>query len=527
MKVADSKQMREIDRQSIEECFIPSLVLMENAALRVTELLEKKFAPLASKQIAVVCGKGNNGGDGLAVARHLKNRFAARVTVWLLATEEELKNEALAQAKMAKASGLNLKVITALPKSDFDWPEFDLSGADLIIDAIFGTGMKGAVSGVPAKIIQKINSSGKPVVSIDIPSGLETDTGQAEGAVVQAHFTVSFVLPKYGLLVYPGAKYAGELTVAELGTPPSLIEKSDIQIFSTEQPEIAAWLPRRIEGRDVNKGTFGHVMVFAGSRGFAGAPTLVAESAARTGAGLVTVAVPDDLLKAVMSRVSPVVMTSGLAQAPGGTFSKAALEPALAFLEAKTVAAIGPGLGSGDEVAAFAREFISRCPVPLVIDADALNLLSQEPDHGLSLVKKRTAATILTPHPGEMSRLLGLTTKSVQNDRKNAALKIAQSYNCVVLLKGSRTLIATPEGQIYINTTGNAGMATGGMGDVLSGVIAGLLAQKLSPEKAAIAGAYIHGRAGELAATQQGGTTGVIATDLISMLPKAISQLQS
>jgi NAD(P)H-hydrate epimerase len=428
---------------------------------------------------------------------------------------------------MAKASGLDLRLAAGGPVADFNLADFDLSGTDLVIDAIFGTGLKGPVTGAAAQIIQSINSSGRPVVSIDVPSGLETDTGQAEGAVVQANFTVSFVLPKYGLLVYPGAKYVGELIVAELGAPPRLIEKSDIQIFSSEPSEIATWLPRRIEGRDVNKGTFGHVMVFAGSRGFAGAPTLVAEAAARTGAGLVTLAVPEDLLTAVMSHVSPVVMTSGLAQAREGSFATAAIEPALALTEAKAVAAIGPGLGRGDEVAAFAREFISRCLVPLVIDADALNLLSHEPDHGLSLIKKRSAPTILTPHPGEMSRLLGITTKAVQDDRKKAALKVAQSYNCIVLLKGSRTLIASPDGQIYINTTGNAGMATGGMGDVLTGVIAALLAQKLEPEKAAIVGAYIHGRAGDLAASEQGGTTGVLATDLIAMLPKAIAQCQN
>jgi len=514
LKLTTAAQMREMDRRTVEDYGVPSIVLMENAALRVVDVIAERFGPLRGKRIAVVCGKGNNGGDGLAIARHLALRFGAEVDIWLAADPSAYTGDAAVNYQMATAFGLALMTTAA-----------GVIQGDLIVDALLGTGIKGGVEGKFAEAIGAMNDAHVPIVSVDVPSGLDADTGKVDGACVKAMLTVTFALPKIGLMVYPGAEYVGELIVADIGMPREVMAAGDVQVMATEASDVARWLPARANGRDSNKGKFGHVSVFAGSAGFAGAPTLSAEAAARTGAGLVTLAIPTSIQNALMARVSPVVMTKGLAETSAGTFSVDAVEAALKLAGKGTAAALGPGLGGAenDETRAFVREFVSRCPVPLVIDADALNSLSLEPDRGASVVKSRSAATILTPHPGEMGRLLGTETKTVQSDRRAAAEQAAKNYNCTVLLKGARTLIASPDGRLAVNTTSNPGMATGGAGDVLTGVLAALLGSEISGWEAAAAGAYLHGMAGDLAAAGQGGPAGLIATDLIDHLPAAIA----
>ncbi len=514
LKLTTAAQMREMDRRTVEEYGVPSIVLMENAALRVVEVIAERFGPLKGKRIAVVCGKGSNGGDGLAIARHLAVRFSAEVSVHLAAEPSDYAGDAAVNYKMAQAFGLEMRLFPDLYRS-----------IDLLVDALLGTGIKGGVEGALAETIRAINDEGCPVVSVDVPSGLNADTGSVDGACVKATLTVTFALPKLGLMVYPGAEYAGELIVADIGMPREVMAADDVKVMATEAADAAFWLPARVNGRDSNKGKFGHVTVFAGSAGFAGAPTLSAEAAARTGAGLVTLAVPAGIQPALMARVSPVVMTHGLPQTAEGTFSAQVVDAALTLAAKGTVAAIGPGLGGAenDDLRKFVREFVSRCPVPLVIDADALNCLAKEPRHGASLVKSRQAATVLTPHPGEMGRLLGTDTKAVQADRRAAAESAAQNYGCVVLLKGARTLIASPDGRLAVNTTSNPGMATGGSGDVLTGHLAALLGSEIAPWEAASIGAYLHGLTGDLAAAAQGGPAGLIATDLIDHLPAAIA----
>jgi len=516
LKLTSAAQMREMDRRTIEEFGVPSLVLMENAALRVVDVIAQRFGPLRGKRIAVVCGKGNNGGDGLAIARHLATRFGAEVSIGMVGNPSELTGDAAANYKMSLAFGLH------------KWSDFPnlYCGIDVIIDALLGTGIKGGIEGQLGKIISSLNAADVPIVSVDVPSGLDADTGRVESACVKATLTVTFALPKFGLMVYPGAEYVGELIVADIGMPRQVMAAEDVQVAATEAADVARWLPARVNGRDSNKGQFGHVTVFAGSSGFVGAPTLTSEAAARTGAGLVTLAVPSGIQNALMARVSPVVMTKGLVQTSLGTFAQEAGEAALTLAAKGTAAALGPGLGGPDseETRAFVREFVARCPVPLVIDADALNCLALEPDRGASVVKGRTAATVLTPHPGEMGRLLGTDTKAVQADRRAAVEQAARDYGCPVLLKGARTLIAAPDGRLAVNTTSNPGMATGGAGDVLTGVIATLLAGHLDAWAAAAAGAYLHGLAGDLAAASQGGPAGLIATDLVDHLPAAIAR---
>lgn len=515
-KLVTAAQMREMDRRTIEDYGVPGIVLMENAALRVVDIIADRFGPLKGKRIAVVCGKGSNGGDGLAIARHLAARFGAKLSVHLTAEPSEYEGDAAENYKMASAFGLDIRPV---------FPDL-YRGIDLIVDALLGTGIHGGVEGPLAEIISAMNGEHRPIVAVDVPSGLNADTGDVQGACVKAALTVTFALPKIGLLVYPGAEYVGELVVADIGMPRPVLAADDVLVSATEASDIARWLPARVNGRDSNKGKFGHVSVFAGSAGFAGAPTLSAEAAARAGAGLVTLAVPKSLQNALMARVSPVVMTQGLAETDAGTFGKDAVEAALKIAAKGTAAAIGPGLGGADnaETRAFVREFVGRCPVPLVIDADALNCLASEKDRGASVVKSRTAATILTPHPGEMGRLLGTDTKTVQADRRTAAETAAKTYGCVVLLKGARTLIASPDGRLAVNLTSNPGMATGGAGDVLTGLTAALVGSDIAAFEAACAAAYLHGLAGDLAAAKQGGPAGLIATDLLDFLPAAIAR---
>ena len=525
-KLTTAAQMREMDRRTIEDYGVPSIVLMENAALRVVDIIAERFGPLKGKRIAVVCGKGNNGGDGLVIARHLETRFGAEVTVHLAVdpvlsavVNPEYKGDAAVNFKLAQGFGLEIRRGCV-----------DLGRqTELIVDALLGTGIKCGVEGKLADTIRAMNESHVPIVSVDVPSGLNADTGEVNGACVKAALTVTFALPKVGLLVYPGAEYVGELIVADIGMPRQVMAADGVQVFAVEASDVARWLPARVNGRDSNKGKFGHVTVFAGSAGFAGAPTLSAEAAARTGAGLVTLAVPISLQNSLMARVSPVVMTRGLAETSVGTFDVEAVDEALTLAAGGTAAAIGPGLGGADnaETRAFVKEFVARCSVPLVIDADALNCLAQEPDRGISAIKSRTAATILTPHPGEMGRLLGSDTKMVQADRRTSVETAAQNYGCMVLLKGARTLIASPDGRLAVNTTGNSGMATGGAGDVLTGLLATLLGSEIPAWEAAGVGAYLHGVAGDLAALKQGGPAGLIATDLIDFLPAAIAYCQS
>ncbi len=519
MKIVTAAEMREIDQRSIEAFHIPSLLLMEHAALQVVEVLEKRFAPLSKKIISVVCGKGNNGGDGLAVARILSVLHGAQVTVWLSADPALFKSEVVLNYKMARAAGVVFRAAIDL----------DLSQAELVIDALFGTGIKGAVVGEVSEIIVKINGSGKPVVSVDVPSGLDCDTGEAPGAVVEAKITVTFGFPKYGLVVYPGASYAGELIVKNIGNLREIAKNSKIKTALTEATDVGQVLPFRVNGRDTNKGSFGHAVAFAGSVGFTGAPILVAEAAGRAGAGLVTLAVPESVQEIVATHVSPVVMPRGLKQSSLGTFSPGSVQTALSLCEKASAVAVGPGIGTDDEVLQFVSSLVGSCKAPLVIDADALNCLSKLHDHGVSAIKSRNATTILTPHPGEMGRLLGVAVKEIEADRKSSVTRAARLFGCVVILKGSRTLIADAGGFLWVNTTGNSGMSTGGMGDALTGVTVALLAQSLAALDAAFAGVYLHGLAGDLAAAAlcgSMGTVGLIATDLIAYLPQAISECQ-
>ncbi|MDD4168756.1 MAG: NAD(P)H-hydrate dehydratase [Desulfotomaculaceae bacterium] len=514
MRVVTAAEMKKLDQLTIEEYGVPGLVLMENAGRQVVEVIRQVLGNVRGKVVTVFVGKGNNGGDGFVIARHLSN-MGAEVKVLALADVKEIKGDAAVNLEIWQKMGQGVYSLHQI--DGINIVRLVLMNTDLIVDAIYGTGFHGKMRERVGRIVEVLNGSGKPIVAVDIPSGLEADTGRAHGPCIQAAHTVTFALPKLGLILEPGADYAGELHVADISIPPALIEKEAPQHYLITAELVKEWLPPRPSA--AHKGSFGRVLVVAGSRGMTGAAYLVGESALRSGAGLITVAVPESLHDIMESKLSE-VMTIPLPDTGNGSLSRSARQSILTLLESAGVLALGPGISTLPEVVAMVRELLPSVRVPCVLDADALNALAGE----VEIMRKVQAPVIITPHPGEMARLMNITTTEIQENRLSVAEKAAVTWNVITLLKGARTVVAAPNGAIYINPTGNPGMATGGSGDVLTGVIASLIAQGLEPVQAASAGAFIHGLAGDLSAKEKG-MIGLTAGDIISNLPAATREI--
>jgi NAD(P)H-hydrate epimerase len=513
MKLVTAEQMKELDRRATEEFGVPSIVLMENAGLRTFDLIYSILNEIGSYHVAIICGRGNNGGDGFVVARHL-HQVGVDVRVFLIGTVDGVKGDAKINLEIAQKSGVSItEVADAAPL------RMPLAHSDLIVDAIFGTGVKGEITGLAGDVIDVINASGKPVVAVDLPSGLESDTGEICGKCVQAIATVTFGLPKIGLATYPGAAYAGDVAVAEIGIPEAAFDTAEINTFYTEADDVLYRLPEREP--DAHKGTFGHVAVLAGSVGLTGAAAMSSMAAVRIGAGLVTLGVPASLNNILEVKVTE-VMTVPMPETVERSFSKTAIVEALELISHCNAVAIGPGLGRNPDTVAFVHELLPQIEKPMVIDADGLNAISED----VRVLSKLKAPVILTPHPGEMSRLTGTTTQAIQSNRLNIARDAAKKLGVILVLKGAATVIASPDGEAWINSTGSVAMASGGTGDILTGSVVGLLAQGLSPMDAAVCATYLHGRAGELAA-EIIGEAGAAATDLLPLLPKAIAELRN
>lgn len=505
--------MRELDRTAIEDMGIPGIVLMENAGLRVVEVIEKYFDhQVAGKRIAVFAGKGNNGGDGLVIARHLVNK-KARVKVYLLADPEAFTGDAA--TNMAIISKMNVPIYRLQEESSLTRMQIALKCADMVVDAIFGTGFRGSPRGIAGQVIKEINAAGVPVLSVDIPSGLEADTGKVKGECIKADITVTFGLPKLGLLVEPGASVTGKLVVGDISIPESVIDRAGLNMEMLTCDWCRQQLPKR--QATGHKGTYGHVLVIGGSNGMTGAPVLAAQAALKSGAGLVTVAVPRSLQHLVAAQV-PEALTKGLPETENEVFSQEALDDLLSLISKATAVVIGPGISREETVKSLLAAMLPKVYKPAVIDADALTLIAELND--VTLPRN----VVLTPHPGEMARLLHCSTGQVQGDRLAAVRQAAEKYRATTILKGARSLIATPEGDLYINTTGNPGMATGGSGDVLAGMVGALLAQGLTLDKASAAAAFIHGWAGD-EAVKETGEMGLVAGDLVRYIPKVLHTL--
>jgi len=529
MKVVTAAEMRQIDQDTIEGIGIPGIVLMETAGSAIVRAIERHYPNC--QRIGILAGKGNNGGDGIVIARQLAH--AGRdVHLFLVSPVESFTGEAHINLQIAKNLGLRIEEIPGAKAVRMDgsvegWNMW-MANCELRVDAIFGTGLRGTVRGAIANVINAINRLPTPILSVDLPSGLDADTGNALGTCVQAERTVTIGLPKRGVLVHPGAELAGHLEVVDIGFPQQVVDSQNIKVNWTTAAQAAEWIPPRPPAS--YKGSYGRVLVVAGSTGMTGAAALASEAALRTGAGLVTLATPKHL-NAILEGLLPEVMTLPLPETEAGSLGTSATSAILEFAEKTTsVLAIGPGLSQHPETVALVHRLVREnreqgLGLRMVIDADGLNALAQATLGGVAIrqsLLQLGKEVVLTPHPGEMARLTNTAVSTLETDRIRTAQQFASEYGVTLVFKGAPTVTGHPNGDVWLNSTGNPGMATGGMGDVLTGIIAGLMAQGVSSERAAVLGVYLHGLAGDIAA-EAVGMHGLIASDVLKVVPQAIS----
>lgn len=526
MKVVTAAEMRQIDRDTIEGIGIPGIVLMETAGNAIVRAIEQHYP--TCQRIGILAGKGNNGGDGIVIARQLAH-LGRDVHLFLVSPQDSFTGEAHINLQIAKNLGLRIEEILtdATPESDvFKERETSLNqiaSCQLLVDAILGTGLRGTVRSPIATVINAINNLPIPILSVDLPSGLDADTGHPLGTCVQADRTVTIGLPKRGLLMHPGAELTGKLEVVDIGFPEQVVDAQNIKVNWTTAAQASQWVPPRPAAS--HKGSYGRVLVIAGSTGMTGAAALASKAALRVGAGLVTLAIPKHL-NPILEGLLPEVMTLPLSETDTGSFAVSATSAILEFAEkTKSILAIGPGLSQHPETVSLVHQLIRQnreqeLGLRMVIDADGLNALAQDRNI-LSLLGRET---VLTPHPGEMARLTNASVPTLEKDRIRTAQQFASEHGVTLVFKGAPTVSANANGDVWINATGNPGMATGGMGDVLTGVIAGLIAQGISSEGAAALGVYLHGLAGDIVAERLG-MHGLIASDVLKAVPQAISSL--
>jgi len=516
MKIVTAAQMQSLDRRTISEAGIPGTTLMSAAGAGIVGVAERTYGAFKGKRVTILCGKGNNGGDGFVVGRLLR-RQQADVTVFLIPSAKELTGDARVMYRRFIGSARSSSVI-ASPAHERLCSR--LQSSDLVVDALLGTGLSTPVSGAYAAAIDALNEMsadrGFPVVAVDLPSGIHADTGEVLGTAVRATLTVTLGLPKLGLYVNQGIDHAGRIAVTDIGIPPAYVEAIDSRVSLMTGSQVRRVLPRRAPS--THKGTYGHAAIIAGAVGKTGAAAMVAKAALRIGTGLVTVATPASANRILEAKLLE-VMTAPMPETDAATLAFVGLERLVAFVHDRSAAAIGPGLTTHPDTTRLVQELVKRLDRPSVIDADGLNALSAQPDI-LSVCK---VSPILTPHPGEMARLDRSTPQIVNANRVSTAVRYAQAHRVIVVLKGARTVVARADGVASICPTGNPGMATAGTGDVLTGMIVGLLAQRLSPWDAACAATYLHGLAGDMAA-QEIGEVGMTAGDVIERIPHATRQ---
>ncbi len=540
MLLVTAAQMQEIDRQTIKSFGIPGLVLMENAGRGSFDFLCKKFNDIKTKKIAVLSGRGNNGGDGFVIARYLMEK-GVQVTCFLLSSKSKVKGDAKTNMDLVikLCDRSKTSKIIEIPDGDtLNRYRSAILHHDLFVDAIFGTGLNSNVRGFFKDVIEWINSSRQPVFSVDIPSGLSCDTGKPLGVAVKADATATFAFAKPGHILYPGNTYTKDLKVIDIGIPQYIVKKSIVKddivkedivkedivkedIVKEKNIKLSLLLKDKIAGFfnlrkfQSHKGSYGHLLVVAGSTGKTGAAVLCANAAQRSGTGLVSLAIA----KSLNTIIEPMVIEPMTLLLPEkkGYLTDSCFDDIQLFLKGKQALALGPGIGTKKETVKLVHKLVKNSEVPLIIDADAINCIAQNPE----ILKTNNCAVILTPHPGEMARLCNVSTSDIQQNRLETALDFARKYNSILILKGAQTIISFPDGQSFICTTGNPGMASGGMGDVLTGMISGFCAQGFSPEHASLAGVYIHGLCADTLAKNMGGF-GFLATDMVKIIPETI-----
>ena len=511
MKLVTAAEMQNLDKRAINELGIPGIVLMENAGRLTVDSLVSHFGDPLGKIITIFVGPGNNGGDGLVIARHLHQK-GCLVQICFLVPADKLQGDAAINLKIVNSLDITCKEIL----TEEAVAGINLDNNQVVVDALFGTGLRREISGHFAAVIELINQGNRPVVSVDIPSGLDSDSGQILGCSVRADLTVTYGSAKLGQFCYPGAALCGELEVADIGIPPHLLTEAEIKAEALNA-DVADFLPERPAAG--HKGTFGHVLAVAGSSGKTGAALLSVKAALRSGAGLVSLCVPKSL-NCIFETSLPEAMTIPLPETEKNILT---VEHGKAIQEAaqnKRAIIVGPGLGIHPKTIALVRELYRRLKLPMVVDADALNSLAM-----IQKMENASGERILTPHPGEMARLTGRPIGEIQADRINTARNFAVSQQVYIILKGAGTVIAAPDGRIAVNSTGNPGLATGGSGDVLAGLVAGLLAQGLSLWQASCLGVYIHGVAADMLAARLGASSGFLAGELADELPAAMARI--
>jgi NAD(P)H-hydrate epimerase len=514
MYLVTANEMRKMDQLTIESFGIPGIVLMENAGRGATQILFDKFHQLTQQKVAVIAGRGNNGGDGFVIARCLAQK-GINVSVYLLAPSKTIKGDAA--ANLALLAPLAIPVIEIPDQNAFLANKSALVHHNIWVDAILGTGLTSEVKDYFKFVIDFMNQSGKPIFAVDIPSGLDSDTGQPCGTCIRAQATATFAFAKTGHMLFPGARFTGILEIVDIGIPPHIVKEVRPLQYLLTTDRVRAYFKPRLP--DAHKGTSGHLLVLAGSPGKTGAAAMTALSAMRIGAGLVTLGIPQSLNPVLEAQVLE-VMTCPLPESVNGMLDESSFDVIMELLLGKKCLAIGPGIGTETATKNLVHRVIQECTLPIVMDADGLNCLAGN----TGLLNNIKAPAVLTPHPGEMARLTDTTPGQIQKNRISCTRDFAKKFNVHVVLKGARTVIGHPDGRVFVNPTGNPGMASGGMGDVLTGMIAGLITQGFTVESATHAGVFLHGAAADILEKAKG-PFGFLASDLMTAIPEQIKEL--
>lgn len=514
MKVVSVEEMRSIDREAIKNLGIPGVVLMDNAAQGVIASIDDYYDFEDIHKATVVCGKGNNGGDGFVVTRYLLDRDIA-TDVFIVGKTSDIKGDAKINFDVVK--GLGIKPKTIRDRKGLKPIRKSLSTSDIIVDAIFGTGFSGQIRGIAAEVVKEINDSNAGVVAVDAPSGIDCNKGAVMGRVVKAQITATMGLPKIGQFLYPARHYIGELYVVDIGFPEQVVHKIDPPGTVVDDQIATRFIPWRAP--NLHKGAFGKVLMVAGSTGMTGAAVMAATSALRAGCGLVYLAIPEHLNHILESKCTETI-TIPVPQTENGSISMDAYHTIMDRAFGVDVMAVGPGMSQHPETQDLIRKLIEKTNIPVVIDADGINAIEGNTD----LLKKRKQPTIVTPHPGEMSRLIDISAGDIVSNKINICCKYAKKWGIILVLKGAPTVIAKQDGTFWVNPYLNSGLATGGSGDVLTGLVTGFLAQKTTPAGAAVGGVFIHSQAGEIVREHMGEYS-MIASDLIDAIPQAITEI--
>ncbi|UCC40563.1 MAG: NAD(P)H-hydrate dehydratase [Candidatus Aminicenantes bacterium] len=516
MKVLTSTQMKNIDRTASENIGIAGPILMENAGLQILKEIRTRFPDINKEKVVIIAGKGNNGGDGLVVARHLFNQ-GCNPCVLLLASKREPRGDAALNLRIAERIGIKIHETPSL--KEWKLQKKNISQSTVLLDAIFGTGLTQPAHGVYAAAIDAINKSKAYKIAVDIPSGLSSDSFQIIGPCVKADLTVTLAAPKVAHVFPPSEEYVGELVVADISIPPRLFDDDKLKFELVEKQTFLPYFKKRRKG--THKGTYGHLFILSGSLGKTGAAVMAAKAALKMGAGLVTVGIPKSCLS-IVARSMVELMTEPLPETPEKTPSFEALEKVLMLLKGKDALLVGPGISTHPSTSELVLSLVPKIRVPVVFDADAINIFSLK----RKILKSLPTQAVLTPHPGEFARLLNLSIQDVVERKLELVPQFAKRYGVYLVLKGYRTLTATPEGKVFINSTGNPGMATAGSGDVLSGMIVSMIMQERDVLEAILAAVYVHGLSGDIGAKRLG-EKALAAGNIITYLPSAIKSMQS